>query len=98
MSEAERRAILKTALLLVIMAGWTPVVNVRARLGIDVRHALLWLEQNGYVRVTDDRSPLARWRIQHSFEDLWRLLVPERACPMRLCGQASGTPARQLRQ
>lgn len=91
MSEVERNIILKAALVLVLLEGWTTSAIVRARLGVDVAPALVWLGQNGYIQAggdLDGGSMSIRWRPQHTFEALWDRLMPHRPCPLTLCGKA----------
>lgn len=100
MSEVERNTILKAALLLVLLEGWTQAVTVRARLGVDVGPALIWLGQNGYIQWSVDAegaATTARWRPQHTFEALWDRLMPHRPCPIALCSKvARGSRVRGL--
>ncbi len=102
MSDVERNTILKVALLLVLLEGWAEAVVVRARLGVDVAPALIWLGQNGYVQMGMDAegdAATARWRAQHTFESLWDRLMPQRPCPITLCGRGSrASQRRELRQ
>lgn len=88
-SEERRSVVMKTALLLVLLEGWTAPLTLRARLGVDVQEALAWLWCNGYLERGDEN--VVRWRSERTFEGLWSRLVPERGCPIRLCGK---TPVR----
>lgn len=88
MSELERNAILKAALLLVLLEGWTTTMVVQARLGTDPRPALGWLAANGFAATAAAEHEPVRWRPQHTFEELWGRLVPERRCPVSLCGRS----------
>lgn len=82
MSEERRSAVLKVALLLAIAEGWTPLVGLRARLGLDVASAAMWLLSHGFIEAGVDGSVI-RWGPERSFEDVWAILVPDRACPLR---------------
>lgn len=88
MSEEQRSAILKAALLLALLEGWTEPISVRARLGVDVGEALGWLWRSAYI---EQGEGLIRWRVERTFEELWVQLVPERGCPVRLCSETRST-------
>ena len=95
MSDAERSAVLRTALLLALLEGWTMPMNIRARLGVDVAPALGWLTRHGYAEASEHDG--VRWRAERDFEALWDVLVPERPCPVRLCTRPGSPRVQELR-
>lgn len=95
MTEQERRLILKAGLLLVLLEGWASPAVIRDRLGVDTSPALLWLCENGYAD-QDETGHHVRWNPTRSFEGLWSTPVPERGCPVTLCGKGA-TRGRGLR-
>lgn len=94
MTEAERRMALKAGLTLVLLEGWVHPASVTARLGADASAALRWLRRAGYA--VRGEGGVLRWEFARPFEALWAELVPERACPVRLCDPPRVSQRRQL--
>lgn len=82
MIREDRDAILRVGLLLAMIGGWAPIHSLGARLD-GVEDAVGWLRRHGYVQ-SSEYGEVARWLPQRSFEALWRKLIPDRPCPIRL--------------
>jgi len=96
MTDEQRHLVLKAALLLVLLEGWTKPEVVTARLGAEAGPAFGWLRRNGYVQHARDAHAV-RWDHGRTYEGLWDQLMPDRPCPISLCAGPRAALQQELR-